>query len=105
MFHFYSQKRLLSLDIIWIVTGRAGEQEPVGAGCFWPLGAGAGATRKKYQEPEPLEKKSGAGAGAAKKFAGSPALVTGYNLVSFLHNFMENISVLTKRNVLFNNEL
>ena len=37
-----------------------------GAGCFWPLGAGAGADRKKipgaggawekYQEPEPLEK-------------------------------------------------
>ena len=66
---------------------------------------GAGAAREKNQEPEPLEKKSGAGAGAAKKFAGSPALVTGYNLVSFLHNFMENISVLTKRNVLFNNEL
>ena len=32
-------------------------KEPVGAGCFWPLGAGA--ARKKYQEPEPepLEKK------------------------------------------------
>ena len=43
-------------------------------------GVGAGAARKKkYQEqepePEPLEKKSGAG--AAKKFAGSPALVVG----------------------------
>ena len=62
----------------------AQELEPVGAGCFWPLGAGAGATRKKIpgaragaaweknQEPEPLEKKSGAG--AVKKFAGSPAL-------------------------------
>ena len=34
-----------------------------GAGFFWPLGAGA--ARKKYQEPEPepLGKKSGAGAG------------------------------------------
>ena len=34
-------------------------------------------------------------------------LVIGYNMVSFLHNFMENmsvLSVLTKRNVLFNNE-
>ena len=60
----------------------AKEPEAVGAGCFWPLGAGAGAARKKIpgaraawvknQEPEPLEKKSGAG--AAKKFAGSPAL-------------------------------
>ena len=27
------------------------EPEPVGAGCFWPLGAGA--APKKYQEPEP----------------------------------------------------
>ena len=35
-------------------------KEPVGAGCFWLLGAGA--ARKKYQEPEPLGKKSGAGA-------------------------------------------
>ena len=26
-----------------IVVGRAGEPEPVGAGCFWLLGAGAGA--------------------------------------------------------------
>ena len=61
------------------------EPEPVGAGCFWLLGAGAGAAWKKIgagagaaweknQEPEPLEKKSGAGAGAAKKFSGSPAL-------------------------------
>ena len=62
----------------------AKEPEPVVAGCFWPLGAGA--ARKKIPgagagagweknhepEPEPLEKKSGAG--AAKKFAGSPAL-------------------------------
>ena len=31
-------------------------------------------------------------------------IVIGYNLVSFLHNFMENISFLTKCNVLFNNE-
>ena len=31
-------------------------------------------------------------------------IVIGYNLVSFLHNFMKNISVLTKCNVLFNNE-
>jgi len=30
-------------------------------------------------------------------------IVIGYNLVSFLHNLMENI-VLTKCNVLFNNE-
>ena len=57
------------------------EPEPV----FWPLGAWAGAARKKIpgaganleinQEPElePLEKKSGAG--DAKKFAGSPALI------------------------------
>ena len=62
----------------------AKEPEPVGAGCFWPLGAGA--ARKKYQELEPeplgkkirgqsgLKKKSGAGARAPKKFAGSAAL-------------------------------
>ena len=31
-------------------------------------------------------------------------IVIGYNLVIFLHNFMENISVLTKCNVLFNKE-
>jgi len=31
-------------------------------------------------------------------------IVIGYNLVSFLHNFMENISVLTKCNVLFDNK-
>ena len=65
----------------------AKKPEPVGAGCLWPLGAGAapkkipgaGADWEKNQEPEPgpkpLEKKSGAGAGAAKKFAGSPALI------------------------------
>ena len=43
------------------------EPEPVGARCFWPLGAGAGAARKniqgagaaweKNQEPEPPAKK------------------------------------------------
>ena len=71
----------------------AKEPEPVGAGCFWPLGAGAEATQKKCQELElePLGKKirsrsrsrlktkSGAGAGAAKKFAGSPALILSLN--------------------------
>ena len=39
-------------------------KEPVGAGCFWPLGAGAarkkipgaGAAWEKNQEPEPLER-------------------------------------------------
>ena len=58
------------------------------AGLFWLLGAGA--AQKKYQEPEleplgkkirsqsRLKKKSEArvGAGAAKKFAGSPALIS-----------------------------
>jgi len=47
----------------------AGEPEPVRAGCFWLLGAGA--ARKKYQESEPpvaaWGKKSEAGAGAASK--------------------------------------
>ena len=28
------------------VRARAGEPEPVGAGCFWLLGAGAGAAKK-----------------------------------------------------------
>ena len=31
-------------------------------------------------------------------------IAIGYNLVSFLHNFMEDVSVLTKCNVLFNNQ-
>ena len=46
------------------------EQEPE------PLG-------KEIQEPEPLKKKSGAG--AAKKFAGSPALVFSHSLFHSLH--------------------
>ena len=33
------------------IKTRAGEPEPVGAGCFWLLGAGA--SWKKNQEPEP----------------------------------------------------
>ena len=60
----------------------AKKPEPVGAGCFWPLGAGTGAARKKIpgaaweknQEPEPIEKKVRSRTGAAKKFAGFPAL-------------------------------
>ena len=40
-----------------------------GSGCFWLLGAGAGAAWNKNEKPEPLGKKSGAG--AAKKLAGS----------------------------------
>ena len=35
-------------------------------------------------------------------FLWSEIIVIGYNLVSFLYNFIENISVLTKCNVLFN---
>ena len=31
-------------------------------------------------------------------------IVIGYNVVSFLHSFMENISDLTECNALFNNE-
>jgi hypothetical protein len=50
---------------------RAGE--PVGAGCFWLLGAGA-ARKKRSRSRSRLEKKSGAGIGAAKKLAGSSAL-------------------------------
>ena len=30
--------------------------------------------------------------------------VIGYNLVSFIHNLMDNIPISTKCNVLFNNE-
>ena len=44
--------------------------------------SGAGAAWGKNQELEPLEKKSGAGAGAAKKVAGSPALVVNCRLKS-----------------------
>ena len=35
------------------ISFRAGEPEPVEAGCFWILGAGA--KGKKNKEPEPLE--------------------------------------------------
>ena len=45
------------------------EPEPV----FWTLGAGAGAAWEKTSSRSRLKKKSGAG--AAKKFAGSQALV------------------------------
>ena len=45
--------------------------KPVGAGCFWLLGAGA--TWKKTRSRSRLEKKSGAG--AAKKLACSSALL------------------------------
>ena len=45
-------------------------------------------SKKKYQEPEPLGKKSGAG--AAKKLAGSPALIKKiyffYRIVSTVSN-------------------
>ena len=44
-----------------------------GAGCFWLLGAGAAWNKNQEPEPEPLRKKSGAG--AAKKIAGSSALL------------------------------
>ena len=75
---------------------RAGE--PV----YWPLGAGAGATRKTIQEPEPLGKKIRSrsrlkiksGAGAAKKFAGSPALK------KYIHReitFSKNFSIIKKK--------
>ena len=62
------------------------EQEP---GVFGPLEQEPEPLVKIYKEPEPeplgkkiksrsrLQKKSGARAGAAKKFAGSPALVLG----------------------------
>ena len=77
MFYIFLQFYLTSL------RGKdyfAKEPEPVGAGCFWPLGAGA--ARKKYPESEPLGKKirsrsqlkKKSGAGAAKKLASSPAL-------------------------------
>ena len=33
------------------------EQEPVGAGCFWLLGAGAAWKKNQAPEPEPLGKK------------------------------------------------
>ena len=50
------------------------EPEPVGAGYFWLLVAGAEATWKKNRSlsRSRLGKKSGAG--AVKKFAGTPAL-------------------------------
>ena len=52
------------------------EPEPVGAGCFWLLGAGAGCFwLLGAGAGAAIKKKSGAG--AAKKFAGSPALQKG----------------------------
>ena len=55
------------------------EQEPVGAGCFWLLGAGAraeavaGAAWEKIRSRSRLKKK----VRSRKKFAGSPALDKG----------------------------
>ena len=54
-----------------MIMFRAGEPEPVVAGCFWLLGAGA-AWRKKSGAGADWKKKSGAG--AAKKLAGCSAL-------------------------------
>ena len=53
-------------------------QEPEPEPLEKKTGAGAAWEKSQEPEPEPLEKKSGAGvrAGAAKKFAGSPALLT-----------------------------
>ena len=80
--YFFYNIFFKDLDYWWLIN-RAQEPEPLGAKCFWLLGAGA--ARNKNQEPEPLGKKSQeldpeplekkSGAGAAKKFAGSPALI------------------------------
>ena len=53
------------------------EPEPVGAGCFWFLGAGAAwkKNRSRSLSRSRLEKNSRAGVGAAKKLAGSSALL------------------------------
>ena len=57
----------------WLRAGEAKpEPEPVGAKCFWLLGAGVGAAWKKTRSRSRLDKKSGAG--AAKKLVGSSAL-------------------------------
>ena len=49
------------------------ELEPVGARCFWLLRAGAAWNKTEEQEPIPLGKK--VKAKAAKKWAGSSALL------------------------------
>ena len=67
-----------------------------GAGCFWLLGAGA--AWEKNQEPEPLEKKSGAGARAAKKFAGSPALINSKYYKIYMYIRTMYINVFNKHN-------
>ena len=79
MFFIFSSFTLLVCGEKNILPNLINSQEPrpVGAGCFWLLGAGAGATWKKNQEPQPLgkkirsrsplKKKSGAGAEAPKK--------------------------------------
>ena len=40
------------------ILAKLNQKSRAGTAYFWPLGAGA--ARKKYQEPEPLGKKSGA---------------------------------------------
>ena len=70
----------------------AKEPEP---GVFGHLEPERGAARKKYKEPEPLGEKirsrsrsrlkKNSGAGAAKKFAGSPALLQTANFSVIFH--------------------
>ena len=85
----YIKKSLCSIFGIWKVSrqyvfwhvhskttiSRAREPEPVGARCFWLLGAEVRPSWKKTGFGAAWKKKSGAGAGAAKKLSGSSALL------------------------------
>ena len=49
------------------------EPEPVGAGCFWLLGAGAAWEKNQEPEPEPLEKKVRSRSRSRKKICRLPS--------------------------------
>ena len=81
-------RSLIEIHFFWVAMDktRAGEPEPVGAGCFWLLGAGAGVAWKKNRSRSlsrsRLEKKSGGG--AAWKKSQEPELEFLRNVYIFL---------------------
>ena len=79
MFYIFFAVFLTSFREKNILPNLTNSQEPE-TFFFWPLGVGAEAARKKYTRSRSrsrsrLKKKTGAEAGAAKKLAGSPALL------------------------------
>ena len=86
--------------------GRAGEPEPVGAGCFGSLEPEPEQIEEKNRSRSRLEKKSGAG--AAKKLAGSSALredsirklYFSYSSLGNILSFMVSLSFMVKKKII-----